>query len=250
MNRNVLGVIVSMVLFASPPASAGSGAEVSIAATCDKADYAVYEDLKYQGRRLALVGACDQPGSKAIVAVVGDGRGMVIGRLAQNDPGMETFEVRQVAGHDYLVYENAVEPTGDEESHYIAIVDLEHHTSPAWRGELWSFSTPVVFAEGEKPFVGVSINSTGSSRPDAPGWPLAFEIRDTGLVYVTLASVPDHACRVAQALSVRTSSEEAPRATGDSSGDAPGVPASAVARLAEHCTVSASAKPAQDPQAN
>jgi hypothetical protein len=228
MKNNTNRQAIAFMLAATLACSTSSASQVSIASSCDSADYSLLKEVEHEGRRYALVGSCAEPGSKSIVRVTGPGAGDLVGTLVTSDPGIEKFVIRPMAGHSFLVFENAVEPTGDEETHYIALVDVAHDV-PRWLGEAWSFSKPELFVERDAPYLGVSVNSSGTTHPETAGWPLVFAVRDAGLVYVPLGTVPIHACSVARQASAGTGGNPA----GDASGE--GLSPATLSKLHEHC---------------
>jgi hypothetical protein len=182
------------VILAASVGSADVATRVSIGADCSASSFVLQSDVEHEGRRFALAGSCAHPGAKSIVLVKSEHVGEILANLAPSDPGIEAFSVRPLAGRTLLVYENAVEPAGNE-THYIAVVDLSRDV-PIALGDAWSFSRPELFEEQDAPYLGTSEESGGNADPGAPARPVIFALRESGLAQVSIDLVPRHVAEV------------------------------------------------------
>lgn len=164
--------------------------------SCDKSDYRQYEEFELSGRRFSLAASCKNPGEKGVFYLSPDGSAYLIGAIEKSDPGIERFQEFGPDGSGIVIYTNIVEPTGDEETYYVSLIDATEKF-PVMMGSAWSFSEPKSFVENGNRYVGLSVNSFGFSDPEAPGWPVVFHLSNGEMVYTPISKVPRYACKIA-----------------------------------------------------
>lgn len=186
-------------LFFWLPVNTSAGEILGVSKSCVGSDYAIYKETEASSTKFVLANSCRKPGVKAILQLNREGGYDILVNLPENDPGIEHFGISELKGRQYLIYENVVEPTSDEETYYFSVIEVSLKSS-RWVGALWSYSQPKLFIENDNAYVGVSVNALGFTDPRAPGWPLAFMLSGSRMTYVPLSEVPNYACAVSTQL--------------------------------------------------